>query len=85
MKRESGHSEKDIRLTMVEAGDYELSDEEKVIVRGRLDDENPYAGFRAALALYKRGDRSEKVTTKMQAALEDKDVKEEAEGYLKQK
>jgi len=72
-------------MTLVEAGDYELSGEEKNIVQGRVGDENPYAGFRAAFALYKRGDRSEKVTTKMQAALEDKDVKEEAEGYLKQK
>ena len=75
---------RDLAMSMVEAGDYELSDEEKVIVRGRLDDENPYAGFRAALALYKRGDRSEEVMTKMTAALDDPDVKETAKIYLDQ-
>lgn len=76
---------RDLAMTFVEAGDYDLTDQEKTIVQERFEDENPYVGFRAAFALFKRGDRSEEVMVKMRAALEDPDVKEIAKDYLKQK
>lgn len=75
---------RDLAMTLVEAGDYELTEEEKIVVQERLDDEDIYAGFRATFALFKRGDRSEKVMEKMRTALEDSDVKEIAENYLHQ-
>lgn len=45
-------------------------------------DKHPYARYRAAFALYKRGDRSEPVMKAMEEAKGDKDVAEIAEGYL---
>ena len=49
-----------------------------------LSDDNPYARYRSAFALFQHGDRSEQVMDVIQSAAIDQDVSEIALGYLEQ-
>ncbi len=74
---------RDLAASIFERSQIDLQPE----VQGRLRlmisvDENPYAQFRAAFALFSRGDRSPEVMAKMNEAMKDPDVKEIAERYL---
>lgn len=74
---------RDLAASIFEKTDQEIDDK----IKGRLTamllkDDNPYASFRAAFALYNKGDRSERVMSKMHEALGDEDVREIAENYF---
>jgi len=47
-------------------------------------DDNPYARFRSAFALFRHGNRSPEVLAKLRQALEDEDVADIAQSYLDQ-
>ncbi|KKQ37117.1 MAG: hypothetical protein US54_C0044G0006 [Candidatus Roizmanbacteria bacterium GW2011_GWA2_37_7] len=77
---------RDLSVTILEFSDYVLNPEDKEKLIDRLqNDENLYVRYRAAFALYKRGNRSPEVMSKMKEALFDDDVKAIVEGYLLQK
>ena len=72
-------------MTILECSGYVFNPgDEKKLIDQLQKDKNPYVRYRAAFALYKRGNRSPEVMSKMKEALFDDDVKEIAEGYLSQ-
>lgn len=77
---------RDLAASLFEKTDTPLSPgvTETLLSHVRHDD-NPYASFRSAFALYRAGNRSPEVIKKLHEALEDEDVADIAKEYLSSK
>ena len=74
---------RDLAVSILEKSDYKLSENNLKTLQKLLEtDENLYVRFRAAFALFNKGDKSEIVIKKLKEACENEDVKEIAEKYL---
>lgn len=74
---------KDLSVSIWEAASEEMPEEIGAKLKEMMvNDEGVYVRFRSAFALFKHGNRNPGVIEKIKEALEDKDVKEIAEGYL---
>lgn len=74
---------RDLAASLFEKSSIELTedDNESLLQHVRHDD-NPYASFRSAFALYRAGNRSQEVMNKLHEALNDEDVADTAKHYL---
>ncbi len=76
---------RDLAVSITEKSRQPLTEEQEEKLRSLMSgDPNQFVQFRAAFALFNRGDRSEEVIAKIQEAARDEDVEETAEDYLLQ-
>ncbi len=76
---------RDLAVSIVEASQHFLEPDQAEVLQNLMQsDKNTYVRFRAAFALYNRGERSPEVMQVMQEALQVDDVKEITQGYLDQ-